>query len=624
MPSPAHAAAKKAVKKVVKKAPVSTVMDRHWQKTFELMKDKDPVAAKLLTWIYVTQTNLPVETRDLMRFVVENPGWPRLGDFRDKIEEEIGGARLDAHEVAEWFRRHPPRTYAGFKAQMGALGAAEEARAAARAFWRGAQLDKNETAGAVSRFGAYLSPQDHAARLDNLIWKGRHAEAEYMLAFVTPGARALGQARIALARLSKKAPEMVEAVPPALKEDEGLVFERVRWYRRKNNDEKALALMNAMRAPVRHPEAWWGERNILARRAMEKLDFRHAREIIARHGLSEGVDYAQAEWMLGWLDLRFLNAPEGAYRRFGELYGRVQSAISRSRAAYWAARAAEALRLPEQAAEWDRVAAAYGSTFYGQLSMQRLGAVPAGGAGPSPEAARAFGARELVHAVRMLKKTGLEQCMDPFLAKIVSGARTREEFQLAARLSREVGRDYYAVQANKDIQQRLGDYMLDEGYPLLPAAPYDRPEKALVHAIVYRESMFDAKAVSAADARGLMQLMPATAKAVSKQKKTRYAKDRLTADPQYNVRIGAAYLASLLDDYKGRAPLAIAAYNAGPGNVSKWLKTFGDPSERRWVDWIELIPNHETRNYVQRVMETWHMYRVKLGQKPVTVRDFGG
>lgn len=604
-------------------------MDRDWQKTFVLMRDKDPVAAKLLTWIYATETNVPLEAGNLMKFADANPDWPRLSSFRDKIEESISSSKVAPHDTADWFRRNPPQTHEGLNAFMKALwsfGETEEAGRALDAFWRGAALDKNETAAIAAEYGRYLTPADHAARLDSLIWAGRYSEAELMLAFVGPDVRAEGQARIAFARNSPKALKLLSDVPANLLGDQGLLFERARWHRRHNEDSRALEIIDGVRAPLVHPEQWWVEQNTLARRAMEDRDFGGAYRIAARHQMKDGIEYAQAEWLQGWLELRFLKQPGAALKRFAGLYTRVQSAISKSRAAYWAARAAETLHMTADARQWDQAAADYLSTYYGQLSYRRLHGAGAhidiGDAPLAPGAAKEFEKNELVRAVRILQRTGLDQCIDSFLAKIVSLARTNDDYRLAARLAIDTGHDHYAVQANKDIQQKLGGWLLADGYPVLHAVP-PKPEKALVHAVIYRESMFNPNAVSAAGALGLMQLMPATAKAYSKlKKKARFRKEKLTEDPHYNVQVGAAYLSALLDQYP--APLAIAVYNAGPGNVSDWKKAFGNPGSKDVdiVDWIELISNYETRNYVQRVMESWYMYRLKFHQKPVTVLDF--
>jgi soluble lytic murein transglycosylase len=607
----------------------STVMDQDWQKTFALMEEKDdPIAQNLTRWIYVTETDLPVNAKELMDFVRANPGWPRLHIFRERIEENIATA-AKPWETAEWFDQYPPRTSKGIRARLDALlalGDVDRAKAALSAFWREAGISKNEVAALAGAYKQYFSPTDHAARLDNLIWEDRYAEAEYMLTFVGPDTRALGQARIALGRLSSKADKLLTQVPQDLQQDPGLLYERLRWRRRKNMDDGALKLLMDPPENLGRPELWWNERNILSRRAIEKRDYALAYKIVKDHQLEEGVDFAQAEWLAGWL-LMHLNQPESAYLRFDNLYRRVNSAISHSRAAYWAARSAEASGNAKLSLEWDKVGARYPSTFYGQLSYQRLYGTPDSSswaeAPPPVEVQQAFDSNDLVRAIKILGRLKFDRFIEPFLAGLLNTATHEEDYLLAAKLAREVGKYYFVVDANKTLQQRLGGFLFTEGYPLLPSVPSDQPEKALIHAIVYRESMFDTNAVSPAGARGLMQLMPATAKTVSKKRGRAYTLGKLTDDPPYNVTLGAAYLQELLENYGGSYPLAVAAYNAGPGRVREWIATFGDPRAKGVdiIDWIEHIPVYETRNYIQRVMETYYMYKLKFDESPKTVAE---
>lgn len=618
------------------KAVVVSQIDPDWPKTVALIRQQnDPATNKLLTWFYATQTSLTVDPKQLKAFIDANPGWPRLHVFRAKIEKNIS-AWNDPAAVAAWFDKNPPESFDGIRGDLDALlrlGQPAKAKTALLAFWQDAELNKNQTAALAGAYKAFFTPADHAARLDNLLWDDRYAEAEAMLPFVDGNARALGTARIALGHMDKNADGLVAAVPSGLQRNEGLVFDRTRLRRRRNNDPGAMEMLAFMPAKSAHPEKWWGELNILARRRMEADDFAGAYKIVKRHSLTDGIEYAQAEWLVGWLALRQLQDPVEAYRHFDALYRNVGTAISLSRGAYWAARAAEQLPNHALAQQWDKVAAQYPSTYYGQLSYEHVYGKPAPGAfrdaPPSPAAKQAFDAKELVHVVRLLKALKLKDMIDPFLARLNADAKTRDDYALVAALARETERYYYAVQANKDCQQDLGQFLFTEGYPVLPPLPRALPEKSLVHAIIHRESMFNPMATSSVGARGLMQLMPNTAKVMAKHVGANFDMAKLTADPRYNVSLGSAYLENLVEDYGGFYPMAIAAYNAGPGNVREWIETFGDPRQVNnqggridIVDWVEEIPIYETRNYVQRVMESYYMYRLRFGQPPRSILDF--
>lgn len=626
-----HTPVKKKTAPAKREAPAAREMDQDWQKTAALVQNQsDPVARKLLTWIYVTGTKLPIDSKQLIAFRTANPNWPKMGDFREKIEQNIA-ASLPPNDVAAWFAQNPAVTFDGIRASVDALirlNQPVQAQAALSAFWKDAELGKNQTATLAGAYKPYFAAGDHAARLDNLIWENRYDEAQYMLAFVDADARAVAQARIALGRMSKNAPQLAEVVPAARQNDEGLLYERLRWRRRHNMDDGALEIIRQMPATVSQPELWWGEMNVMARRAMEKHNYNLAYQIARKHTLTSGIQYSQAEWLLGWLELRRLKSPTYAYKRFDNLFRHVGTAISKSRAAYWAARAADAVPDRTLGEQWDKVAAKYPSTFYGQLSYQKLYGAPAPDAfrdpPPDPEAVAAFNQHELVRAVRLLHSVKLDQLIDPFLAKLDALAQSKLDYMLTGRLALETGRYYYTVEANKDLQQKLGLFLFEEGYPTLPPLPAQTPEKALVHAIIHRESMFNPLALSQAGARGLMQLMPATAKAIAKREGETYNIKRLTADPRYNVQIGSAYLHHLVDNYNGFYPMAIAAYNAGPGNVAEWVQEFGDPRQGNidLIDWIESVPIYETRNYIQRVMESYYIYRLRFGEQPKTVLDF--
>lgn len=623
--------AKPAEKKPAKKADASP-LDGDWQKTFALIRDtKDPIAQKLVVWFYASETNVPSEPRALMRFVEDNPGWPRLFAVRRKIESVIGDSALTPAETATWFDTYPPLSYDGARAYVNALLALQQntrARAALDDFWMKATLSRNETASLVAAYKPLFGRGAMAKRLDAMLWEDRQAEAETMLAFVDPDTRALGYARLALARQAPDANSALAKVPAALQRDEGLMFERMKYRRRKDPGNSALEVLDAFKGKQAHPEKWWPEIHIMARRAIEKGDYRSAYAIAARHQLTEGAEFAGAEWMLGWLKLEHLNDPVMAYRHFDRLYRGVGSAVSRSRAAYWAARTSERLHEMPTAQQWHSIAAYYPSTFYGQLSYVALHGKPDAQAfaEQKPDAATtaAFNSGELVRAIRLLSKVGLIRLADPFFSKLLAQATTRADFELIAKLAHDTNRLYYAVEANKQMQQDLGGFMFDQGYPVLSFKTPAEPERALIHAIIYRESMYDPQIQSAAGARGLMQLMPGTAQHIAKKEGRDYKTDYLTDNPRYNVDIGSAYLASLVDQYNGYYPMAIAAYNAGPSRVAQWIALFGDPRDGKIdaLDWVEHIPIYETRNYVQRVMETYFIYKVKMGQPPRTILEF--
>ncbi len=290
--------------------------------------------------------------------------------------------------------------------------------------------------------------------------------------------------------------------------------------------------------------------------------------------------------------------------------------ISRARGAFWAGRAADAIGNKALAQEWYGKAAEHITTFYGQLAAGKLTDQPPplpADPKPSRAEAQAFAKSELAQVVRLVNDLGAADRLPSFAAALMARSKTQSERVLTLALMREVGRTDLAVMLARRVA-REGQVLVDDGYPVLDLPETAAGEPALVHAVVRQESGFDARAISRANAHGLMQLMPSTAKAVAKGLNVHFDPASLLGDPSYNLRLGQAYLAGLLEDFDGSYLAAVAAYNAGPGRVRRWLKDNGDPrrGEIDVLDWIEQIPVAETRNYVQRVLEGLQVYRVRL------------
>ncbi len=599
-----------------------------WQHNAMLMNDHEQLAQKLVLWLTITQTDKPLPAQTLITFANANSGWPELYVLDKQIENSIKISGLHADQIIAWFGKHPPQKTEAFNAYMRALQrrhAEKQEHDALAQFWANAKLTRKETRALAARYRRLLSPQMQHDRLENLLWSDRFAEAEYMFPYVGEKGRRLAKARIALARRSRDASRLVRRIPRAERSDPGLIYARVRWQRMEKHDTGAYLLLRQEPANPPHPGLWWRERDILARRAIEKKDFSRAFDLINDSKVKSGDHYITKEWTLGWLDLDFLGRPRPAYMHFEKFYSVAESAISCARGAYWLSRAAEKMGWRKTARKWARTATQYPSTFYGQLAYEAFYKKPENAANfhdapVSADDIHDFDANELVRVIRLLNKAGLVEEADPFFYKLLYTSETRPDFTLLARLAYQVKRPQFAVMANMRMQQMLGTSMYPEGYPLLPALSTGHHDDALIHAVVHRESMFDADIESPAGALGLMQLMPRTAQVIARRIGIRYNREALT-DPRYNIKLGTAYLQELLNDYNGSYPLAIAAYNAGPRNVDIWLQEFGDPRHKNIsiIKWIEEIPIYETRNYIQRVLETYYIYQLRLGQPPKTI-----
>lgn len=596
---------------------------------------RDPLAAKLMRWHHATQENSGASFEDIAAFVVDNPHWPSQGLMRQRAEEAMTPS-TPPRRVIEWFRNGDPVTTEGrimLSRALLALGDREEARASVRSAWISGSFQPSREESFLREFGFMLTSSDHVERLERLLWEGRSTEAMRMLPRVDGGMQALARARMQLRSMAASVDGALARVPPHLQNDPGLIYERIRWRRVKDRTAEANELILRHRLDASEPRLWAIERQILARRALADGRFSEAYRIASGHVLRTGADFAEAEWLAGWLALRFLDDPAAAKRHFEKMYNEVRYPISLARGAYWRARAAEALGESTEAKQWYQKAAEHPTTYYGQLAAARV--VPdrplpfPRDPQPSAEERRAFEANELVAAIRLLTAVQQRDLAAPFLVSLAAVRETAGWRTLTAALANAKGRPDLAITVAKRSAQG-GDVLVDAGYPTLPvpkvsaatpAAGYAGSlEHPLVLAIIRQESAYRTDAISSAGARGLMQLMPRTAQEVAGKLSMPYSAGRLLTDTDYNLILGQTYFGSVLNRFDGSYVLALAGYNAGPNRAHQWRAEMGDPRTDldSAIDWIELIPFNETRNYVQRILEHLQVYRSKVngGVKP--------
>lgn len=588
---------------------------------------REPMIAQLTRWLWLQTANSGASFEEIASFIETKPDWPAREALMRRADEAIDGSTGDGRILA-WYDAHPPETGLGLL-RLGEsllrLGREKEAFPVMRRAWVDGNLSLRDEKTLWAEFGHRFSPADHAARADRLLWDGNIEAARRMLPRLDNDARALAETRIALATNVNGAEKLVAALPAHLRDDGGLNYDRLRWQRKRGMDDVVEALLYNAPDDLGRAEKWWVERHFRARKAMSEGRISEAYRLAAGHGVKGGAAMAEAEWLAGWIALRLLQEPKSALKHFIALQDTVRFPISQSRAAYWLGRTYTALGDVEQARQWYRQAAQHGTTFYGQLAAHELNAkspldLP-DVIQPTPEQTRHFQRREVVRAAQILVELDQEERLRPFIMRLVNTATTPEEHKLVAQLARNLRRVDLAVASSKR-SARQGVILVQEAYPLVePMVRVDDPETALVLALARQESEFNQTAVSPVGARGLMQLMPATAKGVAKELKLGFDQGQLTQNAAYNVRLGSHYLKGLLENWDNNYVLALAGYNAGEGRVRKWIKDWGDPRQPHVdvIDWIELIPFSETRNYVQRVLESVQVYRGLLHSQPGSI-----
>jgi soluble lytic murein transglycosylase len=585
-----------------------------------------PLLRDAVSWYVLTGNEELGAFSEYSRLLRDHPDWPRRGLLESGAERTMSG--MSADKIIGWFAGREPRTLEGaFKLASALLATGQKAQAHALVKKSWTKLDAVSVPAEdmfLLAFNDLLTREDHWARVDRLLWNDGQTAVKRILSRLDAGHRTLAEARIALRNRGRDLSAKIAAVPPELAHDAGLIYERARYRRQQDDPDGVLALFDKPLSAVTRPDLMWRELDIAARYALEQRQNKLAYSLAKQHGATTGTTFAEGEWMAGWIALRFLKDANTAYGHFTAMHRGVTSPLSKSRAAYWAGRAAEVLKKPTDADRWYREAAVYSTTYYGQLAASALGvnpplpmpAVPAA----TPAEKTVFATRDLVRVVQLLGQIGRAEEAKPFLNTLIENARTPGEQRLGVELAASLGRADVTLAAAKVARQK-GTELVDYLFPVKKFINPGAPETALVLGVIRQESAFDPEAVSSAGARGLMQLMPATAKSVAKRLGLKYTKDKLTADSEFNISLGRAYLSELLNRHGGSYVLSIAAYNAGPARVSEWTARFRDPRRNGVdvIDWVELIPISETRNYVQRVLENTQVYRHRLGDTQIAM-----
>ena len=621
---PAYAEMSAADHKLTQQVFAAIERDRYAEAEHLAMQSKNRLLAKLVRWMTYTNPRSGASFEEITSFMESSGDWPLMSQLQRRAEEAITAATPNDRIIA-WFSEREPVTVDGGMAYARALFATgQDAKAIklVRETWAEGGFGVMQERQFLTLFGDHLRPEDHWKRLDRLLWDKQDGPAGRMLLKVSPGYRAVAQARLAMQDGKSNPEPLIAAVPKELKDDPGLIYDRVRWRRQKDLDEDAIDLLSHPARNKVRPDLWWQERGILARRALQKGMISRAYQVAADHGIdAKSTQYGDAEFLAGWVALRFLDDRETAMTHFQRMWESVSTPLSRSRAAYWAGRTAEALKDPKAAREWYSKGARYLTAYYGQLSSSRLDEhhwpLPADPQ-PTAEDVKRFEGRELTRVIRILLEMGQDDNLRAFFIRLNDVTQSPGERALIGKLAMEGGRNDLAVTVARRAD-RDSVFLVNAGWPVPPISAEDGPEKALVLALIRQESGFITDAKSPVGARGLMQLMPATAEQLAKALKVKFNQHKLD-DPDFNVRLGSQYVADLLDSFEGSYILTLVGYNAGPARARRWIKEYGDPRDPSVdvIDWIEMIPFTETRNYVQRVMESVSIYRRKLGKETTT------
>ena len=589
-----------------------------------------------IQWRHLLTTGNRATFTEYKQFIERVKDYPRIDRVRYLGEHKINSKNHTKNEIIQWFDKYPPLSGFG-KMMLGDALLSKNKETAINLIKEGfitADLSKNDLIFFRKKFKKYLNSSDYIKRADYLAWENKYWDLKRMLRYLPKDYQLLYTARQLLMSRSYGVDSAISNVPASLKKDAGLNYDRLKWRRKRGRVDSSLEILLSIKNNKDYmvrPDKWWVERSIIARSLIYKKRYEQAYKITSKHGLSEGAELAEAEWMSGWIALSFLKDPILAKNHFTKFYNNVGYPISLSRGAYWLGKANLALNNKEEADKWFKEGSKYLTTYYGQLSHMKIYPNKTFELKESTQVdknyAESFYKNKLVAIVHLLDEVKKDKYTKHILRFLANDNVSAGSEILAAKLATDISRFDFAIQVSKiaSYQKRFHNKY---NYPVIstPNKVGSRkiPEQALILSIIRQESEFDISARSRVGAQGLMQLMPYTAKTVAKQAKVSYSKSRLTTSPEYNINLGSFYIAGLILDYDGSYPFAVAAYNAGPKRVKYWKKINKDPQKKQidYVDWVELIKFKETRNYVQRVMENYNVYRYILSQKPIFLKDF--
>ena len=622
----------------IAKKSIQSMEKGQWTTALKNSKNaKDKSIYNFIQWRHLLTTGNQATFYDYMTFIQNNKHYPRISRIKYLAEQKLSTDKISPKKIINWFGVDEPLSGYGMLVLGESFiqtGDSEKGIALIKRGWITAELSRASMKSLSKKYKKYLDSKDYINRADYLAWENKYWDLKRMLPYLPKDYQLLYTARQILMSKSYGVDQAIKNVPQKFKNDAGLNHDRLKWRRKRGRIDSSLEILSSIKNNKDYlvrPDKWWVERAIMSRALIYKNKYETAYKVASQHSLDKGSKFAEAEWLSGWIALSFLNDPILAVDHFNNFYQNVSYPISLARGAYWLGRSYEKIGDKRQSEDWYREATKYLTTYYGQLAFLKIN--PSQNfeleeqADVKDDYRKYFYNKELVKITHLLNELNKDKYTKNILRHLANDNIASGSEILAAELATNISRYDFAIQVSKlaSYEKRFHNTF---NYPIMSVPQYVNgrkiPETAFILSLIRQESEFDMRANSHVGAQGLMQIMPYTAKLVAKQAKLPYSKSRLTSDPEYNINLGSHYIAGLILQYDGAYPFATAAYNAGPKRVKHWKKINKDPQKKQidFVDWVELIPFKETRNYVQRVMENYNVYRYILEKKPIKMKDF--
>jgi soluble lytic murein transglycosylase len=583
-----------------------------------------------------------VSFSDISRFASENEFYANINDIKKNVEKVAVANDIPYQKSEKYFNTNPAKTTESriylLESKLEFLMRSKvsedekdkvrkEARDLISSIWIEENFSSDEEREFFQKYKNQLTEYDHINRIDRLLWEGKIPEGKRLMHLVNEDYNLLFDAIIEIQNSPKYIDKIILSVPRKLRSNEGLAYRKVLWYKSKDRLDDLLDVMLDLPEETSYPEKWWGLRRLYSREMIKKKKYKLAYQLIENHNLPVSAsDFWEAEWMSGWISLRFNDEPKIALKHFDKLHKNVVQPVTLSRSSYWIAMAHEAMGNKDKAIEWYKAATKYPIFFYGQLAIHKHRILDPIGAQEDiilpkdPEILNrditAIGNSVAARVAYLFWQDGDKTAAGKIFEYIVNNATSEGQVAVIMKLINEIGDRQLDAKISR-IAAKKNVFFIKDKFQIVKEISNDE-YAPLIHAIVKQESGFAPSAVSHVGAIGFMQLMPDTARLVAKEVGVPYNKEKLATDIKYNVLLGSNYIKKLIRRFDGSEMLAIASYNAGPNAAQRWINEFYDPREEKdidkVVDWIELITYSETRNYVQRIMENLIVYKYLMSR----------
>jgi soluble lytic murein transglycosylase len=595
---------------------IEAIEQKKWN-IAEKSSDKDlKILAK---WLKLISDPNP-DFYEVSSFIDHYPNWPKIELLKQKIEG-LNCLACKNQDLIIWFKKNPPKSLIG-KKKILSLSKDNQAKYVA-SIWEESIFSSKQEQDFYLQNTKLINKGQHLKRINYMLLNGYLEQANRVLKYLSGDLQLAYKIAINLQKGDKRFLSQYNKLQPAYKKNIVLMHSVAHFYEH-NSDEANL--INILKIISKNYDDFqfyfWRMKAKLIRPLISEKKYETAYLLASSHGHLDIKQYSEAEWLAGWIALRFLNKPDLAIKHFNNMYNKVKLPVSLARGSYWIARSHEALKNSEQAKNWYLVSSRYYTSFYGQLSICKINdcflSLP-GDPKEDEKSKNLFNNNILVKAAKVLNDSKYNHLVQEILFKAIENSNNQGEISLITKIGFELEKTHLSVEAAKHASYK-SVYVNKSAYPVLKTIHQEHEvDEALIMSLIRQESVFNHRAVSSAGAMGLMQVMPFVAKNTATKNKIKFHSKKLINDPYFNTMIGIAHLDELLTRYSNSYILTIAAYNAGDVAVKRWIEDNNDPrvinNIDEIIDWLEKITYHETRNYVQRVLEGKSIYNILINKE---------